>query len=111
MPCRKRQLTYNLHTQEGEKWFKGRFPLAQTRVGWVFLPDIFLLGLLRYRNAFPVWLQLMLDDLTIGVVLHTEGVVQDAGDVIVPGAVQGKWKVRCWGRGEEERGSGGKKRA
>lgn len=41
----------------------------------------------------------MLDDLTVGMMLHTEGVVKDSGDVIIPGVVQRKLRVRCWARG------------
>lgn len=48
------------------------------------IPDILLLGVLGDGDAFAVGFQLMLDDFSVSIVLYTEGVVQDACDVIVP---------------------------
>lgn len=51
--------------------------------------DVLLLGVLRDREALPAGLQLVLDDLAVGVVLHAEGVVQHARDVVLPGGGAG----------------------
>lgn len=45
---------------------------------------VFFLGVLGDGDALPVGLELMLDDLSIGIVLDAEGVVQHTCDVIVP---------------------------
>lgn len=50
------------------------------------VPDIFLFVLLCHRDAFAIGFQLMLNDLPVGIVLHTECVVQDPGDVVLTGA-------------------------
>lgn len=47
--------------------------------------DVFFLGVLGDRDAFTIGLEFMLDDLSISIVLYTEGVVQHTRDVIVPG--------------------------
>lgn len=49
------------------------------------VPDIFLFVLLCHRDAFAIGFQLMLNDLPISVVFHTERVVQDPGDVVLTG--------------------------
>lgn len=46
--------------------------------------DVFFLGVLADGNALTVGLELMLDDLSIGVVFYTEGVVQHTCDVVIP---------------------------
>lgn len=48
------------------------------------IPDILLLGVLCDGDTLAVGFELMLDDFSVGIVLHTESVVQDASDVIVP---------------------------
>lgn len=45
---------------------------------------VFFLGVLGDGDALTVGLELMLDDLSIGIVLDAEGVVQHTCDVIVP---------------------------
>lgn len=45
---------------------------------------ILLLGVLGDGDALTVGLELMLDDLSIGIVFYAEGVVQHTCDVIVP---------------------------
>lgn len=47
-------------------------------------PDVLFLGVLGDGDALTVGLELMLDDLSIGVVFYAEGVVQHTCDVIVP---------------------------
>lgn len=47
---------------------------------------VLLLGVLRDRHVLAVGLELVLDELAVCTVLHTEGVVQHARDVVVPGA-------------------------
>lgn len=54
------------------------------------IPDILLLGVLCDGDTLAVGFELMLDDFSVGVVLHTESVVQDAGDVIVPEEEEGQ---------------------
>lgn len=49
-------------------------------------PDVLLLGVLGDGDALTVGLELMLDDLSVGVVFYTEGVVQHTCDVVVPEA-------------------------
>lgn len=48
------------------------------------IPDILLLGILGDRDTLAIGFQLVLDNFSVGIVLYTEGVVQDTGDVIVP---------------------------
>lgn len=48
------------------------------------LPDILLLGLLSDRDVLAVGFKLMLDDLSVSAVLHTECVVQYPCDIIFP---------------------------
>lgn len=48
------------------------------------VPNILLFGVLCDRDTLAVGFQFMLDDFSVGIVLNTESVVQDAGDVIVP---------------------------
>lgn len=47
-------------------------------------PDVLFLGVLGDGDALTVGLELMLDDLSIGIVFYAEGVVQHTCDVIVP---------------------------
>lgn len=47
-------------------------------------PHVFFLGVLGDRDALAVGLELMLNDLSVGVVFYAEGVVQHTCDVIVP---------------------------
>ena len=47
--------------------------------------NILLLGVLADCHVLAVGLQLVLDDLAVRAVLHAEGVVQHARDVVVPG--------------------------
>ena len=49
-----------------------------------YIPDILLLGVLWDGDTLAVGFQFMLDDFSVGIVLHTESVVQHASDVIVP---------------------------
>ena len=49
-----------------------------------YSPDILLLGVLGDLDDFAIGFEFVLDDLPVGIVLHTEGVVQHACDVIVP---------------------------
>lgn len=48
------------------------------------IPDILLLGVLWDGDTLAVGFQFMLDDFSVGIVLHTESVVQHPSDVIVP---------------------------
>lgn len=48
-------------------------------------PDVLFLGVLSDRDALTVGLELMLDDLSVGIVFNAEGVVQHTCDVVVPG--------------------------
>lgn len=48
------------------------------------IPDILLLGVLCDGDTLAIGFELMLDDFSVGIVLYTESVVQDASDVIVP---------------------------
>ena len=48
------------------------------------VPDILLLGVLGDRDSLAVGLQFVLDDLAVGIVLHTERMVQHPRDVVVP---------------------------
>lgn len=50
-------------------------------------PHVLFLGVLADGDALTVGLELMLDDLSVGVVLHAEGVVQHTCDVIVAGEI------------------------
>lgn len=53
---------------------------------------VFLLGVLGDGDALAVGLELVLDDLSIGIVLDAEGVVQHTCDVIVPeGRLTREW--------------------
>lgn len=47
-------------------------------------PDVLLLGVLGDGDALTIGLELVLDDLSVGIVFHTEGVVQHTCNVIVP---------------------------
>lgn len=47
-------------------------------------PDVLFLGVLGDGNALTIWLELMLDDLSVGIVFNAEGVVQHTCDVVVP---------------------------
>lgn len=47
-------------------------------------PHILFLCVLGNRDGLAIGLELMLDDLPIGIVLYAEGVVQHTSDVIVP---------------------------
>ena len=47
-------------------------------------PHVLLLGVLGDGDALTVGLELMLDDLSISIVFHAEGVVQHTCDVVVP---------------------------
>lgn len=47
-------------------------------------PDVLLLGVLGHGDALTVGLELMLDDLPVGIVFDAEGVVQHTCDVIIP---------------------------
>lgn len=46
-------------------------------------PDVLFLGVLSNRDALTVGLQLVLDDLSVGIVFDAEGVVQHTCDVVV----------------------------
>lgn len=48
-------------------------------------PHVLLLCVLGDGDAFPIGLELVLDDLSISIMLYTEGVVQHTCDVIIPG--------------------------
>jgi len=115
MPCRKRQFTYNLQGacersewgkqsvcckyrsssvprnsfRDGLEWQRSRI---KTRIhgseNWACWPDILLLSVLCDWETLAVGLELVLDDFSVGIVLDTESVVQDAGDVIVPEEVR-----------------------
>lgn len=58
------------------------------------IPDILLLGVLCDGDTLAVGLELMLDDFSVGIVLYTESVVQDASDVIVPEEEGGQVRER-----------------
>lgn len=57
-------------------------------------PHVLLLGVLGDGDALAVGLELVLDDLPVGVVLHAEGVVQHTCDVVVPGERRGRLLVK-----------------
>lgn len=46
--------------------------------------DVLLLGVLGDGDALTVGLELVLDDLSVGIVFYAEGVVQHTCDVIIP---------------------------
>lgn len=49
-------------------------------------PHVLFLGVLGDGDALTVGLELVLDDLSVGVVFYAEGVVQHTCDVVVPEA-------------------------